>query len=208
MKPMKTSAVHFLAALIACAVIPFFAAQAKAADCDSYAEQLSVMTSADQALRGRQDFLRLEEPRQRKLVDHIMLVDRTNTARLKALVTHCGWPTKSGHGAKAVGDAWLLAQHADHDIAFQKRALALIEQAAQAGEAAPKNVAYLADRIAVAEKRPQPYGTQLRSKGTPCDLEFAPMDDREKVEARRKTLGLPTLDKYREQVLLMTHCQR
>ena len=207
-KTMKRSAVQFFAALVACGVIPLFVTQAKATDCDSYAEQLSVMTSADQALRGRQDFLRPEDPGQRKLIDHIALVDRTNTARLKALVTRCGWPTKGGQGAKTVRDAWLVVQHANHDVAFQKRALAMIEQAAEAGEAAPSNVAYLADRIAVAENRPQPYGTQLRSKSMPCDLEFAPMDDREKVEARRKTLGLPTLDQYRELVMVMRHCQQ
>lgn len=69
-------------------------------------------------------------------------------------MTACGWPTTS----KDSHSAWLLAQHADSDIAFQRLAKGLLEASVKAGIAAPRDLAYLADRIAANEGRPQEYG--------------------------------------------------
>lgn len=170
-----------------------------AESCSGYAADLAAMAGADQALRKRFDFLAMHTPEQKKLYQHTALVDRTNTARLKVLIDRCGWPSKAVHGENAVGHAWLLAQHADQDRPFQKKVLVLIEQAAAAsGEGVNRNIAYLTDRIAVAEKRPQPYGTQMKQRSdNACDLEFEPLDDRAAVEARRAKLGMPTLDDYK-----------
>ena len=194
------------AALLAASVGLSGSAQAAEA-CSGIAADLAAMTGADQALRHRLDFLDPESAAQVKLRGQLMLVDRTNTERLKAWVARCGWPTRARFGEQAAGSAWLLAQHADHDTAFQKQALVLIEQAAAAsGEGVNSNLAYLADRIAVAEKRPQPYGTQLESTSSnPCDLDFSPLEDRAKVEARRAALKMPPLDAYKRMVLDMQH---
>jgi hypothetical protein len=177
--------------------------------CDDVAASLAAMVSADQAIRNRLDFLDQESPAQQKLFSHMALVDRTNTERLKAIVARCGWPVKEKFGQQAAGDAWLLAQHADHDLAFQKQALALIEEAAKArDERVDRNFAYLYDRVAVAEKRLQRYGTQLHSpSGVACALEFKPMEDRAQVDARRAELNLQPLDEYRRLVLDMYHCK-
>ena len=196
------------------ALLPLFllgalaAPGASAASCDAYAGDLAAMVDADQALRKRIDFLNQDTPEQKKLLQHLALVDRTNTERLASWVARCGWPDKARDGDKAAGHAWLLTQHADHDRPFQKRMLALIEAAAaKTGEGVDKNFAYLYDRIAVAEKRPQHYGTQFANAGSkPCDLDFAPMDDRGKVEERRKTIGLMPLGAYRRLMREMQHC--
>jgi len=178
------------------------------ADCDNYPQELATRASADQALRNRLDFNRLEDPDQQKLTQQMGIVDRANTARLKVLFEQCGFPDRERHGEQAQGDAWLLVQHADHDVAFQKHVLSLLEKmAAQRGEPVRRSFAYLADRVAVAEKRPQLYGTQLTAPAErPCALEFDPMDDRAKVEERRAALGLPPLDIYKEIVLENSNC--
>jgi hypothetical protein len=180
------------------------AAQAAPSVCAGFADELAVMVSADQALRARWDFSALpagagsnaELPR---IVQQTALVDRTNTTRLKSLVRACGWPKRSVHGEQAVQNAWLLAQHADHDRRFQRMVLSLLEAGVKAGEVPPDNLAYLADRLAVAQGKPQPYGTQLTQTG-PCTFDFSPLDSRERVEARRKGIGLPALDDYRKLV--------
>ena len=181
---------------------------ASAASCDAYAGDLAAMAGADQALRKRIDFLNQHTPEQQRNLQHLGLVDRTNTERLKSWVARCGWPDKARDGDQAAGHAWLLTQHADHDRPFQKRMLALIEAAAaKAGEGVGKNFAYLYDRIAVAEQRPQHYGTQFAGAGSrPCELDFAPMDDRAKVEERRKAIGLMPLEAYRRLMREMQHC--
>lgn len=192
--------------LAACLVLP--ASAFAAGSCDDVAASLATMVGADQAIRNRIDFLDQQSPAQQKLFGHMALVDRTNTKRLKAIVARCGWPVKEKFGEKAAGDAWLLAQHADHDLAFQKRALVMIEEAVKArGERVDRNFAYLYDRVAVAEKRPQRYGTQLYSpSGAFCSLEFSPMEERAQVDARRAELNLPSLDAYRQMVLELQHC--
>lgn len=176
--------------------------------CDKYPQELSVMVSTDQALRERLDLSKLEDPDQKKLAEQMGIVDRSNAARVKVLFKQCGFPDKERHGEQAQRDAWLLVQHADHDLTLQKHTLKLLEDmAARRGEPMRPSVAYLADRIAVAEKRPQLYGTQLTAPaGQACQFDFDPMDDRSKVEQRRTALGLPPLEEYKREVLEMANC--
>ena len=47
-------------------------------------------------------------------------VDAVHTARLKAIVAAHGWPTVAQVGQDGADAAWLLAQHADKDPAFQR----------------------------------------------------------------------------------------
>jgi hypothetical protein len=191
----------FVAALTLMAVAAQ-SSQAAPAVCTGYAAELAVMVSVDQALRARWDFSALpagagsnaELPR---IVQQTELVDRANTVRLKSLVRACGWPKRSVHGEQAVQNAWLLAQHADHDLPFQRFVRSLLEAGVKAGEVPPDNLAYLADRIATAEGKPQQYGTQLTQTG-PCTFDFSPLDSRERVEERRKRIGLPALGDYRK----------
>jgi hypothetical protein len=111
----------------------------------------------------------------------------------------CGWPKKSRHGDKALSDAWLLAQHSDHDPKFQQRTLRLLESAVRSGEAPAGQLAYLTDRVATAAGKPQLYGTQFNVVGK-CTLEPLPVDDLASVETRRKSLGMPTLAEYRTEL--------
>lgn len=118
-------------------------------------------------------------------------IDRMSCARMKELVATVGWPGRSLVGRNAANAAWCLVQHADHDVAFQKQCLPLIERAVAAGEAEPDHAAYLYDRIAVAEQRPQRYGTQYGPDGKP-----QPIEDEANVDAHRASVGLEPLAEY------------
>ena len=118
-------------------------------------------------------------------------VDRENTAFLKEAVAKHGWPGKRVVGVDGANAAWLLAQHAD-DLAFQKECLEKMEPLVAAGEVTAKDYAHLWDRVAVAEGRPQRWGTQFDGD------EPAPIEDPANVDARRKAVGLPTLAEYKE----------
>jgi len=41
----------------------------------------------------------------------------------------------------------------------------------------------------------------------PCDVDFDPLDDRQKVEARRSALGMPPLDIYKKMIIKNANCQ-
>lgn len=119
--------------------------------------------------------------------------DSENTDRLRAIIEAIGWPTRSKVGQIAEHQAWLLAQHADADREFQRRCLALM-RAEPAGEVCPQHVAYLDDRLACAEGRPQRYGTQLRPSG--AGVEPLPLLDGARVDEWRAGVGLEPLADY------------
>ena len=169
------------------------AAPARAAPCDGYAPDLAAMVQADQSLRGRLDGATEVS---RPLGNALDAIDRENTARLKRWLARCGWPLAQRDGAAASAQAWLLVQHADRDRAFQHAVLPLLERAVRQGEARGGDLAYLDDRLAVAEGRPQRYGTQFTGIDH-CRLTLAPIDSREAVDARRRAIpGMPSLAEY------------
>lgn len=130
-------------------------------------------------------------------------IDGENTAWLKADVAANGWFTISATGAKASSAAWLMAQHADRDRPFQKHVLALMEPLVATGEVTRGNYAYLWDRIAVSENRPQRYGTQGRCTA-PGRWEPNEIEDMSRVEALREEAEIGTLVEYQER--MQPHC--
>jgi hypothetical protein len=124
--------------------------------------------------------------------------DENNTAWLKVIVQTHGWPGQSLVGAEAASAAWLLVQHADHDPAFQRECLDLMEKAVESGDASAQDLAYLTDRVLRAEGRPQRYGTQFMDG--PEGLEPQPLEDPASVDERRASVGLQPLGEYRQQI--------
>jgi hypothetical protein len=115
--------------------------------------------------------------------------DRSNTNWLKADVKANGWPRLSREGPQMANDAWLLIQHADHDVAFQKEILPLLEALLPSKEVVPHAYALLYDRVATAEKRLQRYGTQGRCVGE-ATWEPLPVEDPDHLDERRAKVGL------------------
>ncbi len=115
--------------------------------------------------------------------------DRGNTAWLKSDLAAHGWPKLSTDGADMAGDAWLLVQHADHDPAFQKQVLPMLEALLPAKEVAGKSYAYLYDRVAMHDNRPLRYGSQGRCNGVGA-WEPLPVEDPATLDARRAAVGL------------------
>jgi hypothetical protein len=133
------------------------------------------------------------------LLERLSAVDADNTAWLTTVLDARGWPRRSDVGEMAARAAWLLAQHADRDVALQRRCLGLLEEAVRDGEADPANLAYLTDRVLRADGRPQLYGTQFRhgADGTPVPQ---PIADPERLDERRRAVGLSSFAEYERQV--------
>ncbi len=116
-------------------------------------------------------------------------IDEGNTKRMKEIISGIGWPTISKVGEEASTDAWILVQHADHDIEFQQKCLNLMMQE-PTGEVALHDIAYLEDRIRVHSGRPQIYGTQFNWID---NKPVQDIEDVENVDKRRAEMGLKTL---------------
>ncbi len=109
------------------------------------------------------------------LRDELCSEDRDNTGWLRTVVRERGWPGRSMVGDDAARAAWLLAQHADQDPEFQRECLGLLERGVKLGEAEAADLAYLTDRVLLAEGRPQRYGTQFTSEQDGCEPRSAPL---------------------------------
>ena len=94
-------------------------------------------------------------------------------------------------GRRASNAFWLLVQHADRDLAFQKKCLKLLEIAVRDNQAKPINLAYLTDRVRIAEGKKQMFGTQYRIKDG--KLVLKPVIDRKNLDKLRKKYGMTTM---------------
>jgi hypothetical protein len=134
-----------------------------------------------------------EQAEVKQLTSRVQKVDAKNTKWLKTVLDEHGWPTMSLVGKDGANAAWLLVQHADRDTKFQRQCLDLMTKLPQ-GEAAPQNLAYLTDRVLLAEGKKQLYGTQFITKDG--KLQPKPIKDEPNVDARRATVGLPPMAEY------------
>ncbi|MGZ3775576.1 MAG: DUF6624 domain-containing protein [Pseudobdellovibrionaceae bacterium] len=128
-------------------------------------------------------------------------VDAQNTDDLKELLKIYSWFKISEFGKKTDNQAWLIVQHADQDHAFQENILKILEQLFPLDETSPSNYAYLYDRVAssvddLSKRRPQRYGTQGHCVG-PGQWEPWPIENPDKVDELRKSVGLGTMEEYK-----------
>jgi len=127
-------------------------------------------------------------------IDGMRQADGENLPWLKAVIAEHGWPGTSLVGTDGAQAAWLLAQHADAEPAFQRQCLDLLTAAVAAGEASERDLAYLTDRVLLAEGQPQVYGTQMNDEGG----RYVPRNLRDpgSVDERRATVGLGPVAEY------------
>lgn len=127
-------------------------------------------------------------------VEAIGRADEENLPWLKDVLAEVGWPRRRAVGEDGAHAAWLLAQHADRDPAFQRRCLDLVTVAAEQGEASRTEIAYLTDRVLLAEGQPQEFGTQVVARAG----EWVPSRLREPggVDERRATVSLGPMAGY------------
>lgn len=116
-----------------------------------------------------------------------------NARRLEELIDEHGWLGISKVGEDGADAAWLIVQHAISLPKFCKKVLKMLLEAEKTGDVPPRYAAYLADRIALFEDRPQKYGTQAdwNEKG---EMEVCPLENEEKVDEYRAEVGLEPLE--------------
>lgn len=155
--------------------------------------ELMRMVEADQAIRAELIKKGIEHP-DAAILQRMNAIDKSNLARVKAIVKQCGFPTPKLVGRDGVEAAFLLIQHAD--LAFQKQMLPHVRDSFRSGNLSGQSYALLLDRVLVGEGKPQVYGTQAKpfDKGKEPRLEL--IEDEVNVDKRRAEVGLPPLSEY------------
>ena len=120
-----------------------------------------------------------------------------NTKKLKKIIEEHRWPTVSLVGKKASYNAWLIAQHSNNDRAFQRKVKGILIKINKSypGEVDKAHIAYLTDRLLIAQGEPQKFGTQFKfnKKG---ELKVRQIKNRREVDVLRKRYNLPPLKDF------------
>jgi len=120
----------------------------------------------------------------------VYLVDNIHYFRIKEMIERHGYPTRKSLGVACLKKFWLLIQHQDSNSLLQKKCL-------ENCDFAPKEKAYLTDRIFVNQGKKQIYGTQFYRKAG--KLIPRPIKDRKNLDKLRKSVGLDSFISYQKE---------
>lgn len=157
-------------------------------------QKILKMSSLDQ--KERKQFMNSSQDK--KLAKRIYDCDTKNIVEAKNIIKKYGWPTFELIGKRASNAFWLLVQHSDRDLGFQKKCLALLEKAVGDEQAHPKNLAFLTDRILSAEGKKQKFGTQFMFENGRAVVK--PVQDRKNLNKIRIKHGLNTIEERTKEI--------
>ncbi len=128
---------------------------------------------------------------------HFQKVIRSNFPLVKKIADKHGFPSYDLVGKESSNNYWMLVQHSDFDLPFQKKILKLMKLEVDKKNASGQNYAYLIDRININEGKPQIYGTQVNmgENGT----KIKPCSDTLNLDKRRLSVGLKPIKDYLKQ---------
>jgi len=115
-----------------------------------FANSLNEMKKTDQEVRNSRPIN----------MQDMKVIDRKNTNTLKLLINKYGWPTNDLVGEDGVLAAFLIIQHASHDLEFQMYGLKIFRKLSGSTEPMLHLLPYLEDRVLMRNELPQKYGTQ------------------------------------------------
>lgn len=146
------------------------------------------------------------DPDQPHALETIQAIDRAHADRLKEIVTCVGWPTRELVGLKATQAAYMVIQHAGHDVEFQNECLSMMVDLVAQGQLPASYVALLTDRIRVFSDQPQVFGTQMKlarnDSGVLVPVPTVPIEDPEHLNARRALMGMVEHEQFVEAIHL------
>jgi len=120
--------------------------------------------------------------------------DLRNQAAIDSLYQQYGWLGPQEVGMQGSMAMFLVIQHAD--LPYQQKYYPIVKEAERQGKTLSSNVAILEDRISMREGRMQRYGSQgFKDKVTGVSYIY-PVLDPDKLDERRKSMGLKPMDTY------------
>ncbi len=163
-------------------------------------DEILAMVEEDQFARARiSDFSNISDQDQQTLHE----VAARHNEQLKQIISNVGWPGIQLVGIEGAAGMWLLIQHQDKDVAFQKQCLRLLKDAIDKQDIQYREYAYLLDRIRKNEEQLQVYGTQWEFKEGKCFL--YPVEAPEQLNERRLEAGLNSIEEYAEEMKKIFH---
>jgi hypothetical protein len=146
-------------------------------------------------IRVRTEWRALKDPKDKAAkLEEMRKIDADDTRFLVLLVKEVGWLDSRRFGDAAQSSAYLIVMHT-HDQALMQGALPELEKETRAKRFNPELFAGLFDRFRTIVALPERYGMHVTpdAKG---DLVVGPLEDHDRVDERRREIGLPLLATY------------
>lgn len=152
-------------------------------DCTKLSEILASIRNKDQESRTSKEL---------KTVNS----DKENQRLVFSIINKCGFPESSMNDASGLETIFLVIQHGSKEM--RAKYLPNFIRLSDKGEFSKSMVALMEDRAMMDSGKKQKYGSQLLlSNGA---WELYPVENLDSVNARRKSVGLNTLEEYLKEV--------
>jgi len=166
--------------------------------------ELEKIYHLDQYFRQKRDSVielhGLKSPEMTDWWRRLNIQDSVNYLRVNEILEKHGWLGTDQVTESANTAIWLVLQHADNNLAGQEKWLPVMREAVRTGKAKSSNLAYLEDRVLKNNGKPQRFGSQLYDDPMTGRFSLYPIEDPENLDARRKSMGLPPIQSYLDQV--------
>ena len=154
---------------------------------------------ADQAARGGWVNFSAGNMTQEQAVEYALQQERTdstNLALVERILNAYGWP--SGLSEEANNAIFLVIDHSN--LETMNKYLPVFKDAVKRGVLPMNDLVTLEDRMLMNAGKPQLYGTQAYSitKDGKNTIYIWPVDNPDKLNKRRASVGLPTIEEYLE----------
>jgi len=158
-------------------------------------KRINLMTIQDQKLRFAKS--QTNDSREIEVLNQqINDSDFKNLNEAKEIIEKYGWPKITEIGKDGQNNFWLIVQHADQDILFQKLALSKMEKLMETKEIDLENYAFLYDRVQCNLNYKQLYGTQVIWTDNGKASGFRPIIKEDLADKRRADFKLLPLKIY------------
>jgi hypothetical protein len=134
-------------------------------------------------------------------LSRVEVLTTENGKWLHKVLEQYGWPGIKEVELEGADAAWYIAQNAIALPNTMRFALELLRKAYEANNAQGWHLAFLEDAILFFERKPQIYGTQFDWDRAGNMIPWAIADEAH-VDARRRAIGLNTLEERKREILL------
>ena len=114
---------------------------------------------------------------------------------IKKILRENGYPSFKMVGKESSHNYFVLVQHSDVDVKFQKKMLPLIKKQVDKKEVSGSDYAYLYDRVQLNSGKEQLFGTQLGYDNDGNAISKN-LKDKVNVNKRRAEYGMSTIEEY------------
>lgn len=152
-------------------------------DCDSISSLIRTAFKKDQSNRKG---------------DINLLKDKENLELIESIVANCSLKAIKNEGEPIIYRFFMIVQHAP--AKYREKYISFFKRMSEEGLLRKQSLALMIDRMLIENGSNQRYGTQYRTNSKTGEIELHPINEPDKVDSLRATMGMGPLGEYVEKI--------